>query len=182
MASQQSQGSIAEHAAAATQAAARRAAGASSGLLRAREIPAFALGHERTDVRGWQVYSNDAELVGSVASIFVDMRTKQVRYVGISMQAARTKTPGGEVLVPVGWVSRPDDRQVVVVNALSYAQLLAAPRVSNRPVTRADEHAALTVYGMRDAAGAGGSSLLYDGPLFEEWRLFGGAGSRAVLD
>lgn len=177
---QQRQGSIAEQAVAATRASAQRAAGINSELLRAREIPAFTLGNERTDVRGWQVYSNDAELVGSVSSIFVDMRTRVVRYVGVALHTGRTKLPVGEVLVPIGWASRPDDRQVVVVSALSCAQLLAAPRLSNRPVTRADERATLKAYGMNDAAVADGSTL-YERPAFEEWRLFGGVGSRAAL-
>jgi hypothetical protein len=170
---------IAEQAAAAARASARRSVGASSALLRAREIPAFHLGTERTDVRGWQVYSNDAELVGTVSSILVDMRTKAVRYIGVALASGRGKG-NGEVLVPVGWATRPDDRQVVVIGALSRAQLLAAPRVSNRPVTRADEHATLTVYGMSTSPSAGAHDL-YGRPLFEEWRLFGGPGSRAAL-
>jgi sporulation protein YlmC with PRC-barrel domain len=173
-------GSIAEHAAEATRAAAQRARGMASEVLRAREIPEFSLGSERTDVRGWQVYSNDAELVGAVSSILIDMRTKMVRYLGIALRDSRTRIPNGEVLVPVGSVSRPDDRQVLVVNALSRAQLLAAPRVSNRPVTRADEHATLIACGMQPDTSAGAHDL-YGTPFFDERRLFGDRGSRSAL-
>jgi sporulation protein YlmC with PRC-barrel domain len=172
--------SIAERAADAAQASALRARGAASELLRVREIPAFTLGSQRTDVRGWQVYSNDAELVGTVSSILVDMRTKAVRYLGVSLHDSRTKTGNGEVLVPVGSVSRPDDRQVVVINVLSSAQLLAAPRFSNRPVTRADEHEILRSYGMQAEISGGGHDL-YGSPFFEEWRLFGGPAARDAL-
>lgn len=180
MQKQQPSGRIAEKAAEASRAAAHRAAGVSSELLRAREIPSFTLGNDRTDVRGWQVYSNDAELVGTVSSIFVDMRAKAVRYIGISLHATRTKAQAREILVPIGWVSRPDDRQVVVVTALSSAQLMAAPRVSDRPVTRADEYATLTVYGMLDTLPGVGLSR-YDGPLFEQSHLFGTSERRAAL-
>lgn len=146
-----------------------------SALLRAREMPGFAFGHDRTDIRGWQVYSNDAELVGAVGSIFVDMHTKAVRYLGVLLDNSSAKA-AGEVLVPVGSVSRPDDRQVVVVNALSAAQLSSAPRISKRATTRNDENAALAAYGMatwRDAQ----ASDLYSGPNFEEQRLFGTSGA-----
>jgi hypothetical protein len=47
-------------------------------------------------------------------------------------------------------------------------------------VTRADEHATLTVFGMQPSTSAGAHDL-YDSPLFDEWRLFGGSGSRAAL-
>lgn len=152
--------------------AAKRANEANSQLLRAKEMPGFAMGTERTDVRGWQVYSNDAVLVGSVGSLFVEMHTKAVRYLGIVLKDAPSKAPAGEVLVPVGTAMRPDDRQVVVLNSLSYAQLASAPRVPRRPITRSDENAALGVYGMatwRDVS----SNDLYSGPNFEEQRLFG---------
>jgi len=173
-------GAIAKAAAEHTKAAAARANGKITGkangkhseLLRAREMPDFSLGNERTDVRGWQVYSNDAVLVGSVASLFVDMHSKAVRYLGVALGDPRSKMPDGEVLVPVGSASRPDDRQVIILGGLSYAQLAAAPRLAKHPITRADENAALGVYGMatwRDVS----ASELYSSPNFEERRLFG---------
>jgi sporulation protein YlmC with PRC-barrel domain len=173
-------GAVAEQAAAAAKAVADRARRGASRLLRAREMADLTLGRDRTDIRGWQVYSNDAELVGAVSSIFIDARTKAVRYIGVALESARSRASRPEVLVPVGWVSRPDDRQVVVLTALSFAQISAAPRVSDRPITWADEHATLTVYGV-DPSAAATISDLYEHPVFAERRLFGGLGSRTEL-
>jgi sporulation protein YlmC with PRC-barrel domain len=177
---QDARGEIAEQAAAAAKAAADRARRGASRLLRAREMSDTTLGRQRTDIRGWQVYSNDAELVGTVSSIFIDARTKAVRYIGVALEGSRSRNSRVEVLVPVGWVSRPDDRQIVVLTALSRAQLSAAPRVSDRPITWADEHATLTVYGV-DPSAAATISDLYDHPVFAERRLFGGFDSRVEL-
>ena len=150
----------------------------SSALLRAKEIPGFNLG-DRVDVRGWTVYASDATLVGSVASLFVDMHTRAVRYLGVSLVDSRTNLPDGMVLVPIGSASRPVGRRVVVLNTLSSLQLASAPRVPNRPVTEADENAVLAVYGMEIAHNAG--TERYGGPMFAEHRLFGGArGTRAA--
>jgi sporulation protein YlmC with PRC-barrel domain len=172
--------SIAERAAEAARNVARRRYALRSQLLRAREMASFALGRERTDVRGWQVYSNDAELVGTVSSLFIDIRTRAVRYLGIVPGDSHAKSARGEVLIPVGSASRPDDRELVILTTLSRRQLLAAPRVPNRPVTRADEYATLKTCGMQLGSAAAGDDL-YGSPLFEEWRLFGGERSRAVL-
>lgn len=172
--------SIAERAPEAARASAHRAQRARSGLLRAREIGDFAMGTDRTDVRGWQVYSNDAELVGAVSSLFLDIRTKAVRYLGVALHRSSARVPAAEVLVPVGSACRPDDRQVVVIHALSRAQLLAAPRLPSRPVTGADEHAALASYGIQHDVGAGAPDL-YATSLFDERRLFGTLGLRAAL-
>jgi hypothetical protein len=171
-------GSIGEQAAAAAQAAAHRARDSVSRVVRAREAPEFALGGHRPDVRGWQVHAKNGDRVGVLSSLFIDMRTRAVRYVGVSLDASRPR--GAEVLVPVGWVSRPDDRPIGVIHTLSRAQLLAAPRISKRPVTRADEYAALGVYGALPSAHVDAQDL-YQGPMFDEWRLFGGPESRAAL-
>lgn len=158
---------ISHRAAEAVQNSARRSSGTASNLLRAREIAAFRLDRDRTDVRGWQVYSDDAELVGAVASILVDMSSRAVRYLGVRLDDRRSKTSNAEVLVPIGTVSRVGEREVVVAHSLSRAQLFAAPRVSARPVTRADEHAALTSYGMQADTNAGAYEL-YASPLFDD--------------
>jgi sporulation protein YlmC with PRC-barrel domain len=151
----------------------------SSDLLRAKEMFGFSFGSARVDIRGWAVYANDGRRIGSVESLFVDMRAKAVRYLGVWLHdetratdaAHATHSPGGRVLVPVGTASRVDDGSVVL-NALSSEQVDAAPRIPNRPVTRTDENATLRAYGMatwRDVSPAD----LYDGPNFDERRLFG---------
>jgi hypothetical protein len=157
---------------AAQRAQARRAGAATSQLLRLREMSRFTLGERRFDVRGWQVYSHDAELVGLVDSLFVDMHARTVRYVGIALSDTRTGGTAGTVLVPVGAAARPRDRRVLVLSAISAAQLAGAPRVGNRPITRADEDAALATFAMATSRDVGVASL-YDGPNFDETRLFG---------
>jgi hypothetical protein len=148
------------------------AADKSSELLRAKEMAGFSFGPSRVDIRGWPVHANDGIPVGSVECLFVDMRAKAVRYLGVALHDAGTTSAGGTVLVPVGTASRVAGERVIVLNALSSERLAAAPRLPNRPVTRTDENAALRVYGMatwRDVSPAD----LYDGPNFDERRLFG---------
>lgn len=169
-------GDIAVEAAAQAAKAAARANG-NSELIRVRELADFDLGEERVDVRGWQVYSHDAQLVGLVDALFVDMRTRAVRYLGVSLTDSRTNLPTGMVLAPIGAASRPGDRRVVVLNALSATQLAGAPRIRNRPVTRADENATLAAYGMATSRDVP-SGQLYSGPNFDERRLFARADSR----
>ncbi|MEO8333732.1 MAG: PRC-barrel domain-containing protein [bacterium] len=132
----------------------------------------FTFGDDRVDIRGWEVYSNDAHMVGSVESFFIDMHAKAVRYVGIALHDTETGAPTGTVLVPVGAVVRRSERRVVMVRALSSAQLAAAPRLPNRPITRADEDATLAVYGMATSRDVSAVDL-YNGPNFAEHELFG---------
>jgi len=143
----------------------------SSELLRAKEMSGFSFGALRVDIRGWPVYANDGMLIGSVESLFVDMRAKAVRYLGVALHD-ETHVTSGTVLVPVGTASRVADERFIVLNALSSEQVASAPRIPNRPVNRNDENATLRVYGMatwRDVSPAD----LYDGPNFDERRLFG---------
>jgi sporulation protein YlmC with PRC-barrel domain len=172
--------SIGERAAVAAQEAAHRARDKVSRLVRAREAREFAFGRDTPDIRGWPVYSNDGERVGVVGSLLIDMRTRAIRYLGVSVSTLRTRA-AGEVLVPIGWASRSDDRHAIVVHGLTRAQLVAAPRVSRRPITRADEHAALAAYGALPSTNAAAHEL-YRGPLFDERRLFGGSGSNVPRD
>src|SRR3569833_850411 len=131
-----SDASISERAATAAQAAAYRARDGVSRVLRAREVYQFSLDSGRPDVRGWQVLSKDGDRIGVLTSLLIDTRVRTIRYLGISLDAAGSR-PVAEVLVPIGWTSRPDDQKVVVVHALSLAQLAAAPRVPTSPKKRA---------------------------------------------
>jgi len=140
-------------------------------LLRAREISGFTWSEPRLDIRGWQVYSHDAQVVGSVESLFVDMRTRVVRYLGVALSDPDTNLPLGMVLVPVGAAARCGDRRAIALSALSTAQLAAAPRIRSRPITRADEDATLAAYGMATSRDVHASDL-YTGPNFSEQRLF----------
>jgi hypothetical protein len=145
---------------------------ASSHLLRAREMPAFVIGDNRVDVRGWPVYSCDAQLVGRVDALYVDMRSNVVRYLGIALADEDTGVRTGSVLVPVGATARPGDRHVVVLSTISSSQLTAAPRVMRRPITRSDEDAVLAAYGIATSRDIGGRDL-YSMPAFSGTRLFG---------
>jgi hypothetical protein len=156
--------------------AASASTGKSSALLRAREMPGFSLGGDRIDVRGWQVYANDMALVGTVDSLFVDMHAKTIRYLGVALINPKTNAPTGTVLVPVGAASRDGARRAIVLDALSSTQVTAAPRVPNRPVTRTDENAVLSVYGLPTWSDMP-SRDLYHSPSFEERTLFGKIGA-----
>ncbi|MGH7619298.1 MAG: PRC-barrel domain-containing protein [Gemmatimonadaceae bacterium] len=143
-----------------------------SQLLRVRELPNFAFGSARADVRGWPVYCSDAVLVGTVESILVDVRNRAVRYLGMALSDPETRSPTGTVLVPIGLASRPGDRHAVVLKTVSSADLATVPRVHARPVTRGDEEAVLATYGITMPRAARGGDF-YARPAFSEHRVFG---------
>jgi hypothetical protein len=132
----------------------------------------FSLGERRFDVRGWPVYSHDVTLVGTVESLFIDMHERTVRYLGLALSDELTADAEGTVLVPVGAAARPNDRRFLVLSDISAGQLLAAPRVGNRPITRADEDAALLAFAMATSRDIG-TAYVYRGANFDETRLFG---------
>ena len=78
----------------------------------------------------------------------VDMRLRFVRYLAGALTDEETDAIVDRVLVPIGIASRTGDRRAITLRALSSSQLWAAPRLSNRPVTRAGEDATLGVYGL----------------------------------
>ena len=145
---------------------------ASSHLLRAREMPDFVIDDNGVDVRGWRVYSRDAQLVGHVNALYVDMRSNVVRYLGIALADEDTGAGMGSVLIPVGAAARPGDRRVVVLSTISSHQLATAPRVMRRAITRADEDAVLAAYGIPTSRDIGDRDL-YATPAFSATRLFG---------
>lgn len=145
---------------------------AASGLRRAREIPRFVFDGTRTDVRGWRVYSRDAHRIGVVESMLVDMYSNAVRYLGIALDDVETDIGRGTVLVPIGAAARAKRVPVVVLPTISSGQLAAAPRMTQRPVTRADEGASLASLGIA-TAGEPGTEDFYSMPVFSESRLFG---------
>lgn len=150
---------------------ATRATKRESHVRRAREMFGFAFDSHRVDVRGWNVYSRDAQLVGAVESLFVDTHTKAVRYLGIAACDSGSAAPRGTVVVPVGLALRPVDRRVVVLDSLSAAQIASAPRLANRALTRADEYAALAALGVATSSDVDMPNL-YTGARFAERALF----------
>lgn len=146
-------------------------------LTPARELWHFHIGGERADIREWPVYTRDGRLVGAVDRLLVEAATRRIRYASVSLAfyAANDHKPTvlGSVLVPIGAIRRVDERQALVLDGLTSEQLVNAPRLHARPITRADEDATLAVYGMptsRDVP----PGTLYDGPTFDDRRLIMG--------
>lgn len=121
-------------------------------LVAARELNRFQLGDNRVDIRDWPVFASDGRLVGAVDRFMVEMSSKKIRYVAISLVRYADHdckpTLVGSVLVPIGVIRRLDDRHAVVLSGLVTDQLLSAPRLHACAVTRGDEDATLAVYGM----------------------------------
>ena len=65
---------------------------------------------------------------------------------------------------------RLDEREVIVIDDLTSAQLEEAPRLSNRAVMRADEDAALTAYGLPSSRELPAADF-YKRPEFDERTL-----------
>jgi hypothetical protein len=158
----------------------RRAVGAvramterpTSALLRAREMTSFRFGGQVVDVRGWPVFASDARYVGVVSALLVEVRTRRVRYLDVELPATKSGRPTGGVLVPIGLARRPDNRQVVVLTDIHASELTTAPHApARRPVTHADELAALRAFGIGTAERQSVQEL-YRGPSFDPDPLF----------
>lgn len=137
-----------------------------SHLCAAREMRDFRVEPER-DIRAWPVFTDDERLVGAVDRLIVELSTGRVRYVAVTLMATAGNRPRpGSMLIPIGLVRRMHDHEAVVVRGLDWDQLDAAPRLPARPVTRADEAAALWSYGLAPAFDrlddAGYSGALFD--------------------
>lgn len=144
-----------------------------SNVVAARELQGFSLPASHRDVRRWPVYSCDAQFVGAVDALFVELQTKRVRYISVALDHARWVSPvWGRVLVPVGAARRVDTPGFVVLDALSAQELADAPRLAVRPVTRSDEDATLAAFGML-ASGERPAGDLYGGPHFDDRALLG---------
>jgi sporulation protein YlmC with PRC-barrel domain len=147
-----------------------------SGLIPARELRGFRLGDARVDVRGWDVLTADGAVVGTIDRLLVDAKTRKVCYLAITPRDGQRRVAKrarrGRVLVPVGVARRVDGCRRVALDVLTAARLENAPRIGDRPVTRADEEAALATFGQSaPATGPGGDR--YRGTSFDGTRLFG---------
>ena len=139
-------------------------------LTAVRELSHFRFGPSRTDVRHWLVFTADGRLAGVVDRLLVETATRKVRYAAIVLDrhAADDHRPNacGSVLVPIGALRRASNGQTLTLRELTAQVLVTAPRLSARPVTRADEMAALDVYGYEDAAMS--SAEFYGDSRFDE--------------
>lgn len=142
-------------------------------LKPARELKDFSMPN-RADVRGWPVFASDARMVGMIDRLLVEPSTMKIRYASVSLAHNAVEdgkpTVGGSVLVPVGVMRRLDDRNAIALDKLTSQQLASAPRVSQGPVTMADENATLTVYGMPTTKDANLGDL-YTSPQFDDKHL-----------
>lgn len=144
----------AEQARGAARRAAARVRARRSALLSAREMPGFQLGPERSDVRGWCVNTYDGDVIGRVKSIYIDVHTKAVRYLGVILDDAWSSD---ELLVPIAATRPQEYRRAMVLPRTSSGEIAAMPRVSQRRITQADEDAALAAFGL-PSSGDGASS------------------------
>jgi hypothetical protein len=155
----------------------------SSALTAARELEGFRLSPSAPDVRGWMVLSCDGAIAGRVARLFVDIKTRKVRYIEVVLDGTRPRAPWLDrhaVLVPVGIARRLDDTRSVLVD-LSAEALGRAPRIPRRAVTRDDENATLEAYGLPVSPGASDWHR-FESEHFDDSRLLAPAGpSRPVL-
>jgi len=147
-----------------------------SGLIPARELRGFRLGDARVDVRGWDVLTADGAVVGTVDRLLVDAKTRKVCYLAIVPSDGERRVAKGarrrRVLVPVGVARRVDGCRRVALDVLTAARLKHAPRIGDRPVTRADEEAALAIFG-QSASAADPDGDRYGATSFDGTRLFG---------
>lgn len=96
------------------------------------------------DVRGWRVMSNDGAVIGSVIRILLDTsRDFRVRYIDVLLHPGlNDRADGGivrgsleSVLIPIGRVEIPPDRNGLLLPTLTQAMVAALPRLPNGSVT-----------------------------------------------
>jgi hypothetical protein len=145
-----------------------------SHLVAARELERFHLGAERVDIRSWNVLSSDGRLVGVVDRLLVETATGRVRYASVVLAPLdASEEPAiapGSVLVPVGSIRQIADRRLVVLDDLTSEDLVRAPRLPRRAITRADEDATLAAYGIATSREIP-EGQMYTRPHFDERRL-----------
>lgn len=148
-------------------------------LIPARDFKGFEIGLDRTDVRGWAVFSADGQLVGNVDALYIDPTNAAIRYLGITLGSlSGSMELIGRVMVPVGSSRRHGLRRQLILSQLTASHLAAAPRLRNRRVTRAKELATLRALGLATAETAADGGH-YSSPLFDESALF--AGDRVAI-
>ncbi len=96
------------------------------------------------DVRGWRVMSNDEVIVGSVIRLLLDTsRDFRVRYIDVLLDPGLSDTTDEgivrgsleSVLIPIGLVEIPRDRQGLLLPTLTRAMVMGLPRLPNGSVT-----------------------------------------------
>lgn len=149
-----------------------------SSLTPAWELQGFRLPDTYADVRGWEVFSDDGTLVGTVSRFIVDTRTRVIRYIAVMLRGAQfgrsTIVAPRNVLIPVGLVRRDDQRHALELEQITTEQLQKAPRLPMRAIIRADEYATLATYGLA-ALWNLAADAMYAAPIFDAARLFQGS-------
>jgi len=145
------------------------------------ELDDFTVAQGAPDPRGWPVATSDAQLVGTVDDLLVDLDAMVVRYLAVRVGGGAGGRVGApeRVLLPVGVARTEGDRRRVLVDVTA-AQVVALPAFApGGAVTRAYEDALLQ--GLRGAAGSARASgpQYYEGPEFETGRFYGLAAAAA---
>lgn len=122
------------------------------------------------DVRGWEVLASDGRKIGEVDELLVDERAMKVRYLDVDVDDALAGRGGGRhVLIPVGYARLDRDRDRVLVDALSSADVGGVPAYDQGPLTREYETSLRRSFRPDDAA----EDDFYAGDAFDEARFYG---------
>lgn len=140
-------------------------------LTAARELDGYHVSPTVADVRGWEVLANDGTVVGRVARLLVDMKSRRIRYVMVNLQGSRAQSmrPARAVLVPVGTARRNDAERRIHLD-LAADVIARAPHMPWRPITREEEDATLAALGLPLPIDLSDFQR-YHGTLFDETRL-----------
>jgi hypothetical protein len=101
------------------------------------QLDDFKVADGEPDVRGWEVLASDGRKIGEVDELLVDTAAMKVRYLDVDVDDGMVA--GGtdrHVLIPIGYARLDEDRDSVMVDALSAADLGGMPSYDQGPLTR----------------------------------------------
>ena len=135
------------------------------------QLDDFKVADGEPDVRGWEVLASDGRKIGEVDELLVDTAAMKVRYLDVDVDGG--VVAGGadrHVLIPIGYARLDEDRDSVMVDALSAADLGGIPAYDQGPLTRDFEtsvresfsarRGTITSGGRTGAGLAGGSGMM----------------------
>jgi hypothetical protein len=118
---------------------------ASPRLAPLADATGFRVAEGEPDPRGWGVVAGDAREIGSIVELIVDTESLKVSYLECRLADQRA------VFVPIGFARLDPAAELVIVDVLGSAELLALADTSRLPTTAEEEAALLAAF--RDRSG-----------------------------
>lgn len=100
------------------------------------ELEGFEVAHGDPDPRGWDVLSSDGKTVGAVSELIIDTSALKVRYLDCDLDedALGLEDRDRHILIPAGYARLDEERERVIVDAISSSNIQALPPFMGLPL------------------------------------------------